>query len=92
LSDHRKQLKEEFESKATILSQGQKYYSDEAKEFSLFSPNFGLKNALQGKITEDFFEFRNDLEDGNAYLLTKVNKMLNGTLMRKWKNLQDVQK
>lgn len=40
-----------------------------------------------GIINDDFFEHRANLEDGNIYLLTKVNKILNGSLMKKWKEL-----
>jgi hypothetical protein len=40
-------------------------------------------------IDDDFFENKYNMEEGNVYLLTKINKILNGTLMRKWKDLQD---
>ena len=40
---------------------------------------------------KDFFENRSNLEEGNAgtniYLLTKVNRIINGSLMKKWKSL-----
>lgn len=42
-----------------------------------------------GIIDDDFFESRSNLEDGNIYLLTKANKILNGNLMKKWKSIQD---
>lgn len=42
-----------------------------------------------GIINDEFFESRSNLEDGNIYLLTKVNHILNGNLMKKWKNIQD---
>ena len=44
---------------------------------------------MQGKINDEFFEHRANLEEGNVYLLTKVNKIINGSLMKKWKNIQD---
>ena len=40
-------------------------------------------------MNEDFFETRSDLEEGNIYILTKVNRILNGNLMREWKELQE---
>lgn len=43
--------------------------------------------AESGIINDEFFDHRADLEDGNTYLLTKVNKILNGNLMKKWKNI-----
>lgn len=89
LTEHRAKMEKELQSKPNILSQGQKYYSEESKEFSLLAPNFQLKAQLaqQGKIDENFFEKRNNLEQGNVYLLTKVNKILNGNLLKKWKQI-----
>ena len=38
------------------------------------------------KITEEnLANDKSNLDDCNIYLLTKVNKILNGTLMKKWK-------
>lgn len=41
----------------------------------------------KGMITDDFFEHRANLEEGNVYLLTKVSKILRGNLIKKWKNI-----
>ncbi|KAL4430312.1 hypothetical protein ABPG74_019471 [Tetrahymena malaccensis] len=94
LLEHRQKAEEEFKQKPSLLSQGQKYYSEESKEFSLLSPNFMAKKKMQemiekGTLTDDFFEQRANLEEGNAYLLTKVSKILKGNIMKKWKSLQD---
>ena len=37
------------------------------------------------QITKDFLDSREDLEDNNIYLLTKVNQILEGNLMKVWK-------
>jgi hypothetical protein len=42
---------------------------------------------MQGKVPKDFFDKKEGLEDGNYHLLTKVNKMLDGHLMKYWKGM-----
>jgi hypothetical protein len=64
-------------------------YESYSKEFSLLAPNFAFKKAMQGKIPKDFFENKDVLEDSNFHLLTKVNKMLDGHLMKYWKKIQE---
>ena len=90
LIQHRGQSLKELQDKASLINQGQRYNTDECKEFSLLSPNMQIKKQMQEKgINDDFFETRTDLEDGNIYLLTKINKILNGNLLKSWKHLQD---
>jgi hypothetical protein len=33
-------------------------------------------------MDEDFFENRDNLEEGNIYLLTKINRIINGNLLK----------
>lgn len=58
------------------------------KEKGIIPVIYHYKGIDQDK---DFFENRSNLEEGNAgtniYLLTKVNRILGGSLMKKWKSL-----
>ena len=44
---------------------------------------------MQGQIPKDFFDKKDNMEEGNIHLLTKVNQMLDGSLMKYWKSIQE---
>ncbi len=49
----------------------------------------GSKKKLGSTIAEDFLENKKDLETGNTYLLQKMNKILNGSLLKHWKSMRE---
>ncbi|KAL4430313.1 hypothetical protein ABPG74_019472 [Tetrahymena malaccensis] len=64
-------VKKNQQTEPSLLSQIQKYYSEEIKEFSLLSPNFMAKKKIQemieeGTLNEYFFEHKANPEEGDA--------------------------
>lgn len=86
--DHRKKQIEEYKQKPTLLKPS-KFISEECREFSLLQPNMQMKQMMgQQQLKKEILEKRDDLEGESIYLLTKVNQILDGNLMKMWKTNQ----
>ncbi len=87
---YRETVNKEFATRPSLLQQGQKYYSEEAKEFVLLYPNPQIKKKLESEFTKESLEKMplNDDSVSSNFLKT-LTKVANGNLMAFWKGLQD---
>lgn len=87
---YRENVNKEFASKPSLLQQGQKYYSEEAKEFVLLYPNPQIRKKLEGEYTKENLERLNVADDTiSSNFLKTLTKIGNGNLMTYWKSIQD---
>lgn len=90
LAKYRETVNKEFASKPSLLQQGQKYYSEESKEFVLLYPNPQIRKKLEGEYTKDNLERMSVADDTvSTNFLKTLTKIANGNLMAYWKSLQD---
>ncbi|CAD8069348.1 unnamed protein product [Paramecium sonneborni] len=83
---HRKKQIEEYKNKPTILKPT-KFISEDSREFSLLQPNMQFRQQMmQQQLNKEVLDKRDDLEGENIYLLTKINQILEGNLMKLWKH------
>ncbi|KAM3140231.1 hypothetical protein pb186bvf_007587 [Paramecium bursaria] len=81
---HRKKQIEEYQNKPSLLKPT-RFISEDNKEFTLLITKYAIQIIDE---LDDFLDSREDLEDNNIYLLTKVNQILEGNLMKVWKQKQ----
>ncbi|CAD8147938.1 unnamed protein product [Paramecium pentaurelia] len=83
---HRKKQIDEYKNKPTILKPT-KFISEDSREFSLLQPNMQFRQQMmQQQLNKEILDKRDDLEGENIYLLTKINQILEGNLMKLWKH------
>ncbi|CAD8051624.1 unnamed protein product [Paramecium primaurelia] len=83
---HRKKQIDEYKNKPTILKPT-KFISEDSREFSLLQPNMQFRQQMmQQQLNKEVLDKRDDLEGENIYLLTKINQILEGNLMKLWKH------
>ncbi|CAD8054811.1 unnamed protein product [Paramecium primaurelia] len=83
---HRKKQIDEYKNKPTILKPT-KFISEDSREFSLLQPNMQFRQQMmQQQLNKEILDKRDDLEGENIYLLTKINQILEGNLLKLWKH------
>lgn len=94
LNNYKAKTEEGFNTKNNLLSQIPRFYGDESKEFNIFFPDFSYAKNMSEKEIEEIFEGPEKLDeaDGNIFLLKKMKKIMNGSIVKYWKQLQDAQK
>ena len=94
ITNFRNKALENFDLKNSPLNNIPRFFGDESKEFNVFFPDFSIKNDLTQKEIDDIFDRPEKLEnvEGNTFLLRKINKIMNGSIIKYWKSVQDTQK